>query len=52
MRESNTMKHHEQHRTSHQASATASSFKRISDAIITSYHAQVFIAGALHAKVI
>jgi len=41
-----------QQRISHQTNATAISFKRISDANITSYHAKVFSTGTLHAKVI
>jgi len=36
---------------SQQANATAISFKRIEDAIITSYHAKVFLTGTLYAKV-
>jgi len=38
-------------RISQQASVTAISFKRMSDAIITSYHGKVFLTDTLHANV-
>jgi len=40
-----------QNRISNQANATAINFKRISDAIDTSYRAKVFLMCILHAKV-